>query len=481
MRAELWTNGGPPQSRCGLWLALLLIAAPVAAAPAGERAESNATPRWNVVLVTADTLRADMLGCNGNREVATPHIDALAAAGIRFANAYTNITTTTPSHATLFSSLYPRDHKAYSNTARISSRILTLDEILARAGWHTAAIINMPWLNPDMANVVQAGREVAACKHIRKADATASWVLGFLDRRREQKRPFYLWVHFVDNHTPYHAPGKYARMYYPTGKNPRAGERGSLQRVWGEFPVHHQDEPTFKRWLRGITDVDYVIALNKGSVSWLDHHLGRIVARLKKNGQWERTLFVFTSDHGESLGEHHIWFAHSGLYEPTARVPLIIRAPGGPAGRSIETLVQLADVMPTVLARLGLDAPERVRGRDLWPLLAADQPAGSAVFLEHAGRQLTGVVTPQYKYIRHRKNKRYNPRYPLTKGREELYDLAADPQESRDLAAEKPAQLERMRRLWRELRDRRGADFAAGQAEVDAQTEEMLRSLGYTQ
>ncbi len=437
--------------------------------------------RLNVVIVTADTLRADMLGVDGNREVRTPNLDALAAGGVNFIRAYTNITTTTPSHATLFSSLYPRDHKAYSNTARISDEIETLDEILLANGWRTAAMINMPWLNPEMANVFQTAGEVARCKRIRKADRANPWVLEFFDRQKGRRRPFYLWVHYTDNHTPYHAPGEYELMYYPKGKDPRAGKSGSLQKVWKYFPTHHQNEPSIERWLRGITDVDWVIAANKGSVTWLDHHVGQLIDRLKHNDQWDDTLFIFTSDHGESLGEHNIWFSHSGLYEQTARVPLIIHLPGGPTNRFVRSLVQLADVMPFVLARLGLPVPEAARGRDFWPLLENDDPTGSAAYLEHAGRQLVGVVTPRYKYIRHLKDKDYNPGYPLRKGREELYDLEADPGETRNLVKKKPDVVKRMRVLLKMLENRRGADYQAGRAQVDEQTEEMLRSLGYTQ
>lgn len=461
------------KSKFGLaWLVLLGIF---------SGGQALAAEKLNVVIITADTLRADMLGIDGNKEVKTPRMDALAREGVNFMRAYTNITTTTPAHATLFTSLYPRDHKAYSNTDKISDKILTLHEVLQKAGWHTAAIVNMPWLNPEMSGVLQGAAEVKTCKRILKADRTNPWVLDFFDRQQGAKKPFFLWVHYVDNHTPYHAPGKYELMYYPKGRDPRAGKRGSLQKIWEFFPTHHQDEPFFKKWLRGITDVQWVIATNKGSVSWVDHHLGQLIDRLKKNGQWEKTLFVFTSDHGESLGEHNIWFAHSGLFEVTARVPLIVRLPGGPKSRFVRSLVQLADVMPTVLTRLGLPAPEHSRGRDVWPLLENDNPKGSAVFLEHAGRQLTGVVTPKWKYIRHRKNKTYNPGYPLTKGREELYDLDQDPGEMKDLAKAKPEVVKRMRALWKSLRDRRGKDFSASKADVDAETEEMLRSLGYTQ
>ena len=442
-------------------------------------AHSN-TNQYNIVLITADTLRADMLGANGNREVRTPHLDKLAASGINFSRAYTNITTTTPSHATLFSSLFPRDHKAYSNTAKISEDILTIDEILQKHGWYTSAIVNMPWLNPDMSNIMQGMDEVERCKHIRKANQTNPWVLSFLDRQKNTQRPFYLWIHYVDNHTPYHAPGRYQKMYYPKNRDPRSKKYTSLQRAWKFFPTHHQDEPTFKRWLAGITDVDYVIGLNKGSVSWLDYHVGEVITRLKKNDMWDKTIFVFTSDHGESLGEHSIWFAHSGLFETTARVPLILRIPGGPKGFKTDNLVQLADVMPTLLARVGINAPNDIRGRDIWPGLRK-KDSTRAIFIEHAGAQMTAVVTKRYKYIKHLKTKNYNPGYLLRKGREELYDLRKDPKERSNLVSKDPKRLSFLRKELERLKNQKGTDHEAQKAEVDSETEEMLRSLGYTE
>jgi arylsulfatase A-like enzyme len=443
----------------------------------------KAAERLNVVIITADAMRGDMMGVNNHPEVKTPRLDALAAEGINFSRAYCNITTTTPSHASIFSSLYPFEHKAYSNTARIDSAILTLPEILKQQGWHTAGIVNMPWLNPEVSNVPQGIDEFAKCKRIRKADKTNKWVMKFLDSRKSKEQPFFLWIHYVDTHTPYHAPKKFERMYYPKGKNPRAGKSGSLQKAWKLFPAHNRDNEFFKKWLKGITDVDYVVASNKGSVSWLDQRVGDLIDRLKANGQWDNTLFIFTSDHGESLGEHGIYFGHSGLYEATARVPLIVRLPGGPQAKNVNTIVQLTDIMPTVLARLDLDIPKAVRGQDLWQTLSASSFSGGTALLEHAGRQLSGVVTSRYKYIKHLKTRDIHPSYPMRKGHEELYDLAADPQEQNNLAASQPDILREMRMIWKKLRNPKKSTqtHANQQADIDANTEEMLRSLGYTQ
>ncbi|HUU00625.1 MAG TPA: sulfatase [Myxococcota bacterium] len=435
---------------------------------------------FNVIIITSDAMRGDMLGVSGNRQVKTPNLDTLAAAGAYFERAYCNITTTTPSHATLFSSLYPFDHKSYSNTGRISDKIVTLFEVLRDAGWHTAAIVNFAWLNPEVSNIVQGVDELARCVHVRKADKTNEWVFSYLDSRKSAPEPFFLWIHFGDTHTPYHAPGKYERMYYPEGKNPRAGKSGSLQKIWHLFPEHLRDNKYTKRWLGGITDADYVLATNKGSVSWIDEQVGRLIEHLKANGQWKSTLFMFTSDHGESLGEHGLWFVHGGLFEPTARIPLIIRVPGGPTGRKVDVPVSLVDMMPTLLARLGVQSPAGVRGEDVWELLDGKEHPGRVVFLEHAGGYLNAIVTSRYKYIKHRKTKNIYPSYPMRKGTEELYDLAADPGEKTNIAAKNPELLAKMRKLLAAMRSGKHRRFEAGQAEINPQTREMLQSLGYT-
>ncbi|RLB56322.1 MAG: hypothetical protein DRI34_09280 [Deltaproteobacteria bacterium] len=436
--------------------------------------------RPNIIVITADAMRADMGGFSGDGEVKTPHLDALAGQGVVFERAYTNITTTTPSHATIFSSLYPFQHRAYSNKARISDRIDTLFEIMRGAGWHTAAIVNMRWLNPEVSNIVQGVEELARCRHVRGAAATNRWVLPFLDRQRDGKKPFLLWVHYVDTHTPYRAPGKYARRYYPAGRDPRDPRFTSLAEAWKQFPAHHRDNEFIKRWLGGITDVDYVIGTNKGSVSWLDENVGRLIARLRKNGQWDNTIFLFTADHGESLGEHGLWFLHGGLFEPTARIPMILKAPGLPAGRRVETLVSLVDVMPTLLKMAAVPVPAAAQGEDLRPLIDGDVRQ-RVVFMEHAGAYLRALVTPSYKLIVHRRTRNIYPAYPIRKGRVELYDLAADAGEGKNLADEKPKLVARLRKLMGEIRRGAKVSFSAGDAELDDQTRAMLRSLGYTE
>jgi len=189
---------------------------------------------------------------------------------------------------------------------------------------------------------------------------------------------------------------------------------------------------------------------------------------------------VFTSDHGESMGEHKLYFVHAGLFEVTARIPMIWHLPDGPQGKSVSELVDLADVMPTILCQLGLEVPEQARGQDFWPAVTEGKKTKGAVLLEHAGAQLEGVVTERYKYIRHRKTRGYYPGYRIKRGRIELYDLENDPDELHNIAKKQPKVVKMMQALLKKLRAGERT-FKAGDAEIDEQTEELLRSMGYTE
>ena len=422
--------------------------------------------RPNIIVITADAMRADMGGFSGDGEVKTPHLDALAGQGVVFERAYTNITTTTPSHATIFSSLYPFQHRAYSNKARISDRIDTLFEIMRGAGWHTAAIVNMRWLNPEVSNIVQGVEELARCRHVRGAAATNRWVLPFLDRQRDGKKPFLLWVHYVDTHTPYRAPGKYARRYYPAGRDPRDPRFTSLAEAWKQFPAHHRDNEFIKRWLGGITDVDYVIGTNKGSVSWLDENVGRLRAKLRELGLERNTILIWMTDNGTSCGCRldNQGFVVEGYnagmrgkkgsyYDGGHRVPFFIRWPAGgiPAGMDVRQLITHMDLLPTFIELCGLQAPEvEFDGVSVAPLLRGEAMSlpDREIFVQY--RQYT---EPPEKWT----NAVMTRDWRLIEGRE-LYYMPADPGQRNDVSEQYPDVVRRLReaheRWWDEVSPR---------------------------
>ncbi len=455
----------------------LIALAALALAPPAQADEPD--ERWNVVIITADTLRGDMLEVNGNSRVMTPRLNELAEEGANFSRAYTSITTTLPAHASLFSSLYARDHRVWDNWHRIPSRVTTMFEILQDEGWRTAAHINMPWLTHEISNIPQGVELIRGGDRFRKAERTNQWVLDWLADQPEEDDPFFLWIHYIDNHTPYHAPDEYDDLYFEGG--PGAEGPTPLKPLWRLFPADHQDSEPFHDWLDPIQSAEYVVGAYEGSVTWIDHHVGEIMDQLCELGLWENTIFVFTSDHGESLGEHELWFVHAGLFEPTVRIPLIIRVPGGDGGLQHEDVVSIVDVMPTVLSYLELPSPEGTRGQDLRPLIEGRDDAsthGAAVF-EHIGRQLEGVVTDRYKYIRHRDSNRIYRGYPMREGTIEIYDLVDDPAELNNLAPEHPELIDRMELVFGRMLEQE-LDYGESEAsELDQFTLEGLEALGY--
>ena len=453
-----------------------LLASPLIASEA-----LAADERWNVVIITADTLRGDMLELNGNTTVQTPRLNELALEGVNFSRAYTSITTTLPAHASLFSSLYAQDHRVWDNWHRIPNRVTTLFEILQGEGWRTAAHINMPWLTREVSNIPQGVEIMRGGERFRKAERTNRWVMSWLEQQPEQEDPFFLWIHYIDNHTPYHAPEDFGDLYFEGGPG---GEGATpLQPLWRLFPADHQDSEQFHDWLDPVKSAEYVVGSYEGSVTWVDQHVGEVMDQLCELGLWENTLFVFTADHGESLGEHELWFVHAGLFEPTVHIPLIIRVPGGDGGLKHDEVVSIVDIMPTVLSYLDLPSPEGTRGQDLRPLMeggSGDDLSGAALF-EHIGRQLEGVVTDRYKYIRHRDSNRIYRGYPMREGTVEVYDLLQDPGEEYNLAPEHPELVDRLELVFGELLQKE-LDYGSSEAsELDAFTLESLKALGYVQ
>lgn len=435
----------------------------------------GAPKAMGLVLITVDTLRADYLSCYGHARVVTPSFDRLASGGVMFRQAISQSTTTTPSHASLLTSLYLQDHNVYSNFEAVGSNLKTLAELLVGRGYSTFSIVNMRHLNPEVSNLGQGFQVVVPSGNMRRASQTIDSFLSWLESQREQR--FFAWLHFVDVHTPYRPPPPYDRFYYDDDERDPA--KRSLARIWPTLPLHMSDHPFFQAWLEGITDVDWVLAQYQGAVTYVDDEIGRLLDTLETRGLLDRTAIVLTSDHGESLGEHDMYFVHTGLYEPTVHVPLITYFPGsGRQGVDVREVVELVDVLPTVLEYLEVPVPQNIRGHSLWPLINGEVAPERIAMSEHAGRNLVALRSERFKYVRHLRTLHVQPSYPFVDGREELYDLRSDPLERFDLASARPDVIRVFRGdLERRRKDRQ--DLARGTAEVSRETEDILRSLGY--
>lgn len=406
-----------------------------------------ATTARHLVIVTLDTLRTDRLGAYGSTTVPTPHFDRLAREGVRALDATTHVPITRPSHTTMFTGRYPADHGVRDNISLpLAGDVPTLAASLKAAGFTTAAFVSSFVLASSSGldrgfdhyddEVEAAGTDgtPSIAQAQRRGDVTLGRLEQWLDARSAaaQASRTALWVHLYDPHDPYEPPEPFASQY--------------------------ADRPY------------------DGEVAWTDTLLGRLRSSLESRGLWNEALVVVTADHGEALGEHgetgHGFFA----YETTLRVPLVVRGPGVRAGQTLAPTFRLVDVTPTLLELLGLPAlTGGVTGRSLAAALthgAAPQPATTYA------ESLTPLVHYQWSDLRALRDGSW--KYILAP-RPELYDLSADPGETRDLATSNTATARRLRAALEGLlkAERERALDPASRPAVSAETLQKLGALGY--
>ena len=392
----------------------------------------------SLVLITLDTVRADHLGCYGDRQAVTPWLDRLAGEGARFANVSSAVPLTLPSHTSLLTGLLPPHHGLRNNGAgALRPGTATLATLLAGAGYRTGAFIGAFVLdhrfglnqgfavyddeierepNADFAlEAERPGREVV--------DRALAWLA------KDDGRPFFLWVHLYDAHAP----------YTPTP-------------AWS---LRHPGRPY------------------DGEISGVDEQVGRVLEALKRQGLDGRTAVAVAADHGEGLGEHGELTHGLLLYEPTLHVPLLLRVPWALKPRVVETPLSLVDLAPTLAGLLGHPFPGALDGRDLAPaLLAGGEPAPREVYAET--RYPATFGWSPLSALRRRSLKYISAPAP------ELYDLRQDPREGANLLgrpggdAGSPARGFAQRLAAIEAGAVQGPSQAA-----DAETKARLASLGY--
>ncbi|MET0555235.1 MAG: sulfatase-like hydrolase/transferase [Vicinamibacteria bacterium] len=401
---------------------LLVLAASAALAAPGGRAPAPPS----ILLVTVDTLRPDALGFVAGRN-GTPHLDALAAEGFRFPAAVSPVPLTLPAHASLFTALFPRRHGVHDNGQVLGAGPPVLAERLAARGYATAAFVSgyplrAPFgLDRGFARYDDALPTGAEGWRERPAPQATAAALEWL---RSAPRPFFLWVHYYDPHDPYDPPAAFR------GPGPR-----------------------------GAYD---------GEVALVDHAIGALRAGLPARDR-ASLLTVVTSDHGESLGEHGERAHGLFLYDTTMTVPLVVHFPGRVPPGASGAAVRLVDVAPTVLALAGLPALPDADGVSFVPLLEGRRQAAEPALLEtqhpwttYGWAPLAAVRHAGLKYVR--------------APREELYDLAADPGEERDLARTHASRAAPLRALLERFER---APAAAALPSQDPSVLENLRALGY--
>ena len=474
-------------------LASLLLAAGL---PGGDRHAPRARNLPDIVMVVADTLRADRLA--GERGSAImPELRALAARGVMFSDATAHASWTNPSTATILSGLLPTDHGMRGYGGRIRPGIETLATILDGHGYDTAAIVANPlvsraygfdrgfrhWDEEQESGLLARHRRTLAARirhavagghdpgRTMRAPELVDRALSILRGRGE--RPLFLYLHFMDPHDPYGPPPP------PLAEPADPAYEGDL----------HFDPQTLYGILRGEIefkerDLAHARALYDAEISWMDGEIGRILRELGAAFDAGRVLTVFTADHGEEFMEHGSLGHEHTLYQELVHVPLVIARPGRlPEGIVVDEPVSHLDLVPSVLDAAGLPPLRSLPGRSL-----IAPPGGEmAVAVSAAAPILSEEDFTGYRAVSHRmrsirsgsmKLVLYSPNvFDIGPWRREIFDLAADPGESDPLAS-LPAGEESLDEALAEWKAR-STDAGHRGSIIDPATQERLRALGY--
>ncbi|MFT5050768.1 MAG: arylsulfatase A-like enzyme [Chlamydiales bacterium] len=423
------------------------------------RSRGSAAP--TVLLITSDTHRADHIGTAGDL-VITPTLDALAARGVVFEDCYSATNVTNPSHVSIMTAVNPRDTRIVNNRSPLVSQAITMAEGFQEGGYRTFAALSAHHLMDDESGLGQGFERMSAPHH---ADRDSSETLDLLEEWLDMAagEPIFVWLHVFDAHSPYEPPAPYSGRYYDSGKDPRDPET----------PLAI-DEELIPQFLAGLRDVDFPYTQYRGEVDYLDQQLARILERDRfRNG-----IVAFTADHGESFGQHGVYWDHAELYPDTVHIPLILSWPGGATGQVVDAPVSVLDVGRTLLNLAGLEDTE-LAGRDLRAALE-DTFEREPRFLISAHGFSSAINSGGWHLILHlREHHQSAISFPRDLHQVELYDLRVDPGCENDLIDKEFERATRMRaRLVRWLSEARELNLR-GEGTQTREGNAQLAQLGY--
>ncbi len=395
---------------------------------AGRSAETKLGAPPNVLMLLVDTLRADDLGLYGSERGTSPFIDSLGARGVVFENATSTAAWTLPAHASLFSGVYPTRHGVRSFREVVPHRYATLPGLLGKHGYATAAVFNLQALRTmrrgfDRVLFVPDAQDEAGATG-RVANRALGWLAGATP-------PWFLFLHFYDVHSDYQPKPSYALRFAAPYDGPATGRTDELRAFRkGEADL---DE----------ADVRHLHELYRAGIRQFDDDLRSVFAALEARGHLdEDTLVVLTSDHGEEFFDHGSVLHGRTLHQELVRVPLIFAGAGLPAGVRVAEPVSLVDLLPTVLALLGVPAPDDIDGVDVSGLWNGAGPAGRPLVAE--ANHWIGNDTANFRRALRRGS--WTLHYDAESDRSALYDLREDPTEQRDVASRFPEIASELRR-----------------------------------
>ena len=486
--------------------------------------------RPNVVVVVMDTARAHETVRSDRRDAALPALDRLAEEGSEYTQAFASAPWTLPSHASLFTGTYPSKHGAHADHKYLDGDLPTLAEAFRASGYETVAVSNNTWISEEfgfargfdtvyktwqyvqtevdlgeIARTKRGGEMIRALaarlvdgnpavnvanavygQFFRKrtddgARRTNEWLGKWLaDRHRDD--PFFLFVNYLEPHLEYRPPKALAERFLPddvTYDEAMAVPQNAWEYITGTVNLTDRELRT-------------LYALYRAEIAYLDQRIGELRETLENAGEFEDTVFVVTSDHGENIGNHGLMDHQYCLYDTLLHVPLLVHGEGFEAGR-VNDLVQLTDIAPTLLDTAGIDTPEmrgELQGRSFHPdseaiprahVVAeymAPQPSMKALRgqvgalsedITRFDRSLRAIRTDEAKLIRG------------SDGGREFYDVRNDPGESTDVTARSPDEVAKLEKSLDDWLDSFEHTTTSESVSMSASTEARLKELGYLQ
>jgi choline-sulfatase len=436
-----------------------------------------ADPKPNILFIMVDEMKWNVMSCEGHPFVKTPNLDRLAREGTRFATAYTVAPICTPSRYSAFTARYAHVHGSTDNSTPPREPQLLLPPLLKHSGYQTAISGKLHYICPSDIDygfdffwsfgnegpgklpswprfMLEKYQRAAVARRLEAqpfpddslgrdlgkltypvADSQTSWItaraLDFLGQR-DASKPFFLFVSYLDPHSPSHLCEPYWSMATNTFKPatlplPPTFKQDPSKQAATAANRHEVNDPEI---VRAMTAAYYA------KVTMVDDNVGQLLDALRAKGLADSTLIVFTADHGNMLGDLNRWFK-GAMYEGSTRIPLLMKAPPASpyaaafnCGAVVSNIVQNIDVMPTLCEIAGVPLPERgVQGRSLAGLVAGKSAGWRDCAYSERGNSM--VRTPQYKLVRNEAKDVRRGGAPY-----ELYDLTRDPQETHDLSAD---------------------------------------------